>query len=213
MMNGNELRKEKLELRDTLGKKQMEEKSEIIKESLLQLGEVKRTLNIFIYVSFRSEVKTVSTIEEFLKQSKKVTVPITYVKEKRLDAILIQDISKDLVPGYCGIPEPKKDLCMSNIVRPDDIDVIIDLDVKFHEALISAANNEVLLKFYKVVSGQMLVYWNYIYSRVPKLEKSFYEHNDLIKAISDDNKKLAEEHLVYHINQSREFALKLAEEL
>ena len=124
-MNGKELRKEKLELRDTLGKKQMDEKSEIIKESLLQLDEVKRALNIFIYVSFRSEVKTVSTIEEFLKQSKKVTVPITYVKEKRLDAILIQDISKDLVPGYCGIPEPKKDLCMSNIVRPGDIDVII----------------------------------------------------------------------------------------
>jgi 5-formyltetrahydrofolate cyclo-ligase len=54
-----------------------------------------------------------------------VTVPITYVKEKRLDAILIRDVSKDLVPGYCGILEPEKNLCMSRVVKPGDIDVII----------------------------------------------------------------------------------------
>jgi len=125
MMNGKELRRKKLELRDRLDKKQMEEKSEIIKESLLQLEEIKKALSIFIYVSFRSEVETTPTIEELIKLSKRVTVPITYVKEKRLDAIHIQDIAKDLVPGYCGIPEPKKDLCTSNVVRPDDIEVII----------------------------------------------------------------------------------------
>lgn len=125
MINGKNLRKEKLDLRDGLNQKQIDEKSKIIEENLLQLEEVEKGLNIFIYVNFRSEVKTISAIEKLIKQSKKVAVPITYVKEKRLDAILIENISKDLVPGYCGILEPEKKLCINKIVRPEDIDVIV----------------------------------------------------------------------------------------
>lgn len=125
MMDGKKLRKEKLALRDSLDVGELEKKSKLIEEKLLGLDEVRSASTLFIYVNFRSEVKTISTIDTLIKQSKKITVPITHVEEKRLDAIHIKDISKDLVPGYCGILEPEKKLCKTNIIKPEKVEVII----------------------------------------------------------------------------------------
>ena len=54
-----------------------------------------------------------------------MTVPITRVDEKRLDAIQIQNPELDLVPGYCKIPEPKEELCLKYKTDPVDIDMIL----------------------------------------------------------------------------------------
>ncbi len=125
MIDGQKLRKDKLALRDKLDSNELDEKSKIIEGKLLELDDIKKGMNIFVYVSFRSEVKTLSIIDNLFKLSKSVSVPITNVKEKRLDAIHINDVSEDLVPGYCGIPEPEKSLCINNIIKPENIDVVI----------------------------------------------------------------------------------------
>lgn len=119
------LRKNTLKERDNLSSDEIKTTSDAICENLLNLAEVKNSKTIFAYVSFRSEVSTFGLIEKLIGAGKKVTVPITYVEERRLDAIQINDLNKDLVPGYCNIPEPTPELCVANIVDPQEIDVIL----------------------------------------------------------------------------------------
>lgn len=125
MTDGKKLRKEILQARNALSAKEIQEKSAIICEQLLALPEIRKSENIFLYVSFRSEVETDPLLKKLIAAGKKVSVPITYVKEPRLDAIRITNPEKDLVPGYCNIPEPREELLVKNYVAPDSIDAII----------------------------------------------------------------------------------------
>lgn len=119
------LRKDTLNARDALSKDEISKASETICKTLLTLPEIVNSNTLFIYVSFRSEVSTFSLIEALTAAGKTVTVPITRIKERRLDAIKITDIAADLEPGYCNIPEPTQALCATNIVDPSKIDAIL----------------------------------------------------------------------------------------
>ena len=120
-----QLRKETLRTRNELSKSQRIKASEAICENLLNMPEIINSNTIFAYVSFRSEVSTLTLIEALIAAGKTVAVPITRVKEKRLDAIRIQNITHDLDPGYCDIPEPTTALCEINIIDPVTIDAIL----------------------------------------------------------------------------------------
>jgi len=119
------LRHDTLKNRNSLTEAEIKTRSENICESLLKLPEIINSKTIFAYVSFRSEVSTFKLIETLLANGKNVTVPITRVKEKRLDAIKINNVTSDLEPGYCDIPEPTKTLCKTNIIDPGEINVIL----------------------------------------------------------------------------------------
>ena len=97
---------------------------EIIQKVLL-LEEIATSKTLFIYVDFRSEVETHFLIAELLKQGKRVVVPVTLVKEKRLLPVSITDLEKDLVPGYCSIPEPRPAIREHHMVASSEIDTII----------------------------------------------------------------------------------------
>lgn len=125
MNDPKQLRKEILAARNGLTAREIQEKSAAICERVLVLPEIQECSNIFLYVSFRSEVATITLLKKLLDREKSVSVPITYVKERRLDAIRITDPEKDLVPGYCDIPEPHPDLLISNYMAPETIDAII----------------------------------------------------------------------------------------
>ncbi len=125
MTNSSQLRKDILTARSRLTADELRKKSSTIQSRLLNLKEIINSNTIFVYVSFRSEVETLNLIKTFLNLGKIVTVPITRVKEKRLDAIQITDPKTDLVPGYCNIPEPEEELCLRQKVDPADIDVIL----------------------------------------------------------------------------------------
>jgi len=125
MADSSQLRKEILAVRDRLTAAEIREKSAAIQDSLVSLEKIITAKKIFAYVSFRSEVATQELINTLLDKGKTVTVPITRIKEKRLDAIKITDPELDLVPGYCNIPEPREELCLQKKVDPADIDVII----------------------------------------------------------------------------------------
>jgi len=125
MTNSSQLRKNILTARNNLTTGQLIQQSKEVHKNLLNLGEIADSANIFVYVSFRSEVETLTLIKTFLDLRKTVTVPITRVKEKRLDAIRITDPETDLAPGYCNIPEPREELCLRQKVNPADIDVIL----------------------------------------------------------------------------------------
>ena len=120
-----QLRKEILSKRDRLTLQQIASMSGRIELSLLDRSEIKTAETVFTYVNFRSEVSTREIINQLLHQGKQVAVPITRVKEKRLDIVTISDPENDLVPGYWGIPEPREELVDQKLIAPGDIDVII----------------------------------------------------------------------------------------
>ena len=52
-------------------------------------------------------------------------VPVTLVREKRLLPVAIRDLEKDLVPGYCSIPEPRMEIRKDRTVAASEIETII----------------------------------------------------------------------------------------
>ncbi|MCP4338580.1 MAG: 5-formyltetrahydrofolate cyclo-ligase [Desulfobulbaceae bacterium] len=125
MFDSSQLRKDILTARNQLTPEQIDAKSKVIQHTLLTLEELSNRQSIFVYVSFRSEVATLTLIDALIGMGKTVIVPITRVQEKRLDAIHITNRSKDLEPGYCHIPEPKELLCNTREVAPEDIETIL----------------------------------------------------------------------------------------
>ena len=74
-------------------------------------------------MNFRSEVETLSLIQQCLSEGKKVSVPLTVPENSRLIPYNISDPATELRPGYCGIPEP--DPMRLQTVSPGEIDVVI----------------------------------------------------------------------------------------
>ncbi|HIJ89459.1 MAG: 5-formyltetrahydrofolate cyclo-ligase [Desulfobulbaceae bacterium] len=116
------LRAKMLAARDTLPPEERQRKSRAITEHLLALPDFAAARSVFAYVSFRSEVETLPLIEHCLKRGVAVSVPLTLVREHRLLPYAITDPDRDLIPGYCSIPEPLKTL---PLVDPASIDVVV----------------------------------------------------------------------------------------
>jgi 5-formyltetrahydrofolate cyclo-ligase len=125
MLDSSQLRKKILAERNRLTQKEIETKSHAIQHRLLALEQLRDRQSIFVYVSFRSEVATLTLIDALIDMGKTVIVPITRVQEKRLDAIHITNRATDLEPGYCDIPEPKEELCKTREFAPETIETIL----------------------------------------------------------------------------------------
>jgi len=125
MQDSRQLRTDILARRDQIAPETRGRKSQTIGESLLALPEIDAATTIFIYVSFRSEVATLPIIAELLKRKKTVTVPLTMTAENRLEIVAITDPARELVPGYCAIPEPTPEHARQHAVDPGRIDLII----------------------------------------------------------------------------------------
>lgn len=125
MYNSSLLRKKTLNVRDELHVQERQSMSCEITRKLLLLEEIAASETLFIYVDFRSEVETHILIAELLKQGKRVAVPLTLVIEKRLLPVAITNVEKDLVPGYCSIPEPRLAIRKNNMVSGREIETIL----------------------------------------------------------------------------------------
>jgi 5-formyltetrahydrofolate cyclo-ligase len=119
------LRKKTLIARDGLHPQERQVMSEIIIQKLFHLQDIIDGETLFIYVDFRSEVETRLCITALLKMGKRVVVPVTLAQEKRLLPVAIRNISRDLSPGYCGIPEPLMDIRKNQVVAGSEIETII----------------------------------------------------------------------------------------
>lgn len=117
------LRKKILTARNNLDAVERNRKSMEITENLWRLDKFCQTKTLFIYVNFRSEVETLPLINQCLKKGLRVAVPLTLPGEGRLLPYLITDPRKDLLPGYCDIPEP--DSKRLSVLNPQEIEVVI----------------------------------------------------------------------------------------
>ncbi|MDH4316942.1 MAG: 5-formyltetrahydrofolate cyclo-ligase [Desulfobulbaceae bacterium] len=119
------LRKDILAKRDKLDPSSLEDRSREITARVLDHPLVLKAHTIFVYAHFRSEVRTLSLIHSFLNLSKKVVLPLTLTDQKRLVGIDITDPENQLEPGYCGIPEPRKEIWNSCLADTATVDVVI----------------------------------------------------------------------------------------
>lgn len=125
LSNRNILRHDVLASRNKIKYAEQYSMSNDIFKNLCGLQEFKRANTTFIYMHFRSEVKTAKIINHCFEVSQTVTIPHTLVDEKKLLSIQIKDQEKDVISGYCGIPEPIDKLVRSAVFDPQKIDIAI----------------------------------------------------------------------------------------
>jgi len=131
-LNRNEIRQDVLRSRMSMPSGQVEKKSRIIMEKIMSSDVYRKARSLMVYVDFRNEVGTASLIVRALEEGKRVSVPITGIKEKKLTPSELLDYPGDLEPGAWGILEPGKD-CIRP-VHPGDLDMVVVPGVAFDPA-------------------------------------------------------------------------------
>ena len=131
-MSKNELRNNVIAIRNALSAQEIEQKSKTIIKKLFTLSEYQNANTIMAYVDFRNEVPTSGIIQDALANGKKIAIPITDIKNKKLTPSLLHDFPGDLAPGAWGILEPRPE-CIRPI-DPEEIDLVIIPGVAFDEA-------------------------------------------------------------------------------
>lgn len=105
----SDLRKKILAKRDLLSEEELNYKSMLIRENLWTLNEFTKAENIFLFVNFRSEVRTMPIIEKCLEEEKNVILPLTDLKNKRLILYYVKNLN-NLNEGTYGILEPDPEI-------------------------------------------------------------------------------------------------------
>lgn len=100
----NKLRKEYMKIRDYMSLSEIEQKSKIIEEKILNLNCLKEYKNILVYINIGSEVITENIINILLKKGKNVYIP--KIINNEMIFLKINSI-KDLKIGRYNIPEPQ----------------------------------------------------------------------------------------------------------
>ena len=121
------LREDVINKRMALSPVEVKQKSASIKDKVCAMDEFKDAQKVMLYVDFRNEVQTGEMIIQALKEGKRVFVPITDIKNRKLYPTEISKYPEDLVEGTWGILEPKK----GSIIEPDKIDLVIVPGVAF----------------------------------------------------------------------------------
>lgn len=107
MISKEKVRRKALEVRDNLGEDWREKNSDVIVEKVLGLEQYKKAKIILSYCAFRSEVETKTLNQRVIGQGKKLYLPKTYSKEKKLCFYPVDNLKK-LRRGYEGIYEPEE---------------------------------------------------------------------------------------------------------
>ena len=124
-MSTSALRKERLAARDQLDSAIRHEKSRAIHRLLLDHPAIQAAEHFFLYIHFRSEVETVPLLQQLLALGKRVAVPLTLQKERKLLAVQITDLTSQLEPGCFGILEPTQQQIVQATINPAVIDIAL----------------------------------------------------------------------------------------
>lgn len=126
-MDKKSIRKEILKLRDNLDLEKKECMDSVIESKFINSSQYIHAKNIFIYISYASEINTKNIIFKAINDGKKIYIPRTDAKTKNMDAVNIISFDK-LVRNDYGILEPsKKEL----FIDPNELDLIVVPGVAF----------------------------------------------------------------------------------
>lgn len=103
-----ELRVSALNARRMLRKDQILALSDTVAGRVFELPEFMGARTVECYVALKDEIQTKKIIGRALRQKKRVIVPITNLRTRKLSFSEIHRLS-ELVPGYFGVLEPRKE--------------------------------------------------------------------------------------------------------
>ena len=121
------LRKEILTKRSILDAVEKEEKDRKILDRFYDSNYYREAKNIFIYISYDSEINTKGIIKKALMDNKKIYVPRTEFKTRLMDAVKITSLD-NLIESEYGILEPSVE---EPHIDPNEIDLIVVPGVAF----------------------------------------------------------------------------------
>ena len=121
------LRKEILTKRSILDAVEKEEKDRKILDRFYDSNYYREAKNIFIYISYDSEINTKGIINKALMDNKKIYVPRTEFKTRLMDAVEITSLD-NLIESEYGILEPSVE---EPHIDPNEIDLIVVPGVAF----------------------------------------------------------------------------------
>ncbi|MGF0110837.1 MULTISPECIES: 5-formyltetrahydrofolate cyclo-ligase [unclassified Clostridium] len=121
------LRNKILIIRNSLDKEVKEAMDDKIYNKLITSDLYIKAKNIFIYLSFGSEIQTNNIITKALRDGKEVYIPKVYKKNKLMKAVRLKSFN-DLKENSMGILEPIDD---SNYIDKREIDLILVPGVVF----------------------------------------------------------------------------------
>ena len=98
-------------------------KSEAIRRKVFRLEAFRRAKMVCCYVALPYEVQTWRMIEEMLERGKRVAVPVTHRRTKRLTLYEVRDPIRELAPGAFGVWEPKAGA--RRPVRVKEVDLVL----------------------------------------------------------------------------------------
>ena len=110
-----------LDKRNSIDNNRKEEMDRELFNKIINLDLYKEAKNIFIYLSFGSEIDTKPIIDRALEEGKEVYIPKVYKVNREMKAIRLNSFD-DLEENSMGILEPKDD---SNFIAKENIDLII----------------------------------------------------------------------------------------
>jgi 5-formyltetrahydrofolate cyclo-ligase len=128
MTEKREIRKRILALRNAMPQEEIAAKSSEIVRRLTQLGEIRGSSTLMVFLNFGSEVVTDGLIEWGWAAGKRIAVPLCRPEGRLLTPCRI-DSFDDLETGHYGIREPKNDRLL--IVPPEEIDAVLVPAVAF----------------------------------------------------------------------------------
>lgn len=121
------LRKEILTRRKNIDAAEKEEMDKKILNRFFESKYYKEAKNIFIYISYDSEINTREIINKAFKDGKKIYVPRTEFETRLMDAVEITSFD-NLIKSSYGILEPSMEVLQ---VNPNKLDLIVVPGVAF----------------------------------------------------------------------------------
>lgn len=122
-----QIRKDILEVRRSMDIDKKDTYDTLIEKSFFESSFYKEAKNIFIYISYDSEINTKRIINRAINERKNIYVPRTEFDTKLMNAVKINDFS-NLVESRYGILEPKKE---EPFIDPNELDLIVVPGVAF----------------------------------------------------------------------------------
>lgn len=122
-----QIRREILEIRNDLSLEKKSNYDKLIANKFFESSYYREANNIFIYISYGSEIDTKCIIARALKEGKNIYVPRTEFSTRLMNAVKINNLN-NLIESKYGALEPKKD---KPFIDPNDLDLIVVPGVAF----------------------------------------------------------------------------------
>ena len=122
-MDKKSLRKAMIAKRKDLPRKDRDLFSKSIQDKLFNMDEYKKANFIFTFVSTEEEINTHNIIKDSLKKGKRIGVPITLSKERKMIVPEIKDFERELELGFYDILAPKEEFVRE--VSTDIVDLVL----------------------------------------------------------------------------------------